>query len=174
MIIAFSPLAHGLLSGRSHKRNAPVNKARAGSLHFQPEAFARAERLIEVLREVAAAHGRHPGADRARLAIRHPAVVAIPGASSAGQLESNAAAAEIDLAADEDPALRAASSWPSEPVPQPSGLRGKISAARHCARCGKYLAKTLWQDLRCRTGTATALDRRPDPMLAPLAQALQD
>ena len=156
MIIAFSPLAHGLLSGRYHERNAPTNKARAGSAHFQPETFARAEKLIEVLREVAAAHAATPAQIALAWVIRHPSVVAIPGASSVGQLESNVAAAEIDLAADEDEALRAASAWHSEPVPQPSGLRGKLSATRHCVRGGKYLAQTLWQDARCRTRTATA------------------
>ena len=40
--------------------------------------------------------------------IHHPAVVAIPGASSVGQLESNIAAAEIKLADDEYRALQAA------------------------------------------------------------------
>jgi aryl-alcohol dehydrogenase-like predicted oxidoreductase len=152
MIIAFSPLAHGLLSGRYHERNAPTNKARTGSAHFQPETFARTERLMEVLREVAAAHAATPAQIALAWTIRHPAVVAIPGASSVGQLESNVAAAEIDLAADEDEALRSASCWPSEAVPEPSGLRRKISAARHCARSGKYLAETLWQDVR--TGPA--------------------
>ena len=37
--------------------------------------------------------------------IRHPAVAAIPGASSVEQLERNAAAAEIDLTDDQYQAL---------------------------------------------------------------------
>jgi aryl-alcohol dehydrogenase-like predicted oxidoreductase len=156
MIIAFSPLAHGLLSGRYHKRDAPTNKARAESAHFQPEAFERTEGLLAVLHEVAAAHAATPAQIALAWAIRHPAVVAIPGASSVEQLESNVAAAEIDLAADEDQALREASSWSSEPVPRPSRLRAKIFAVRHCARSGKYLARTFWQDARCRARAATA------------------
>jgi aryl-alcohol dehydrogenase-like predicted oxidoreductase len=34
-------------------------------------------------------------------AVRHPSVVAIPGASSVEQVESNAAAADLDLRDDE-------------------------------------------------------------------------
>ena len=156
IIIAFSPLAHGLLSGRYHKRNPPTDKVRASSAHFQPETFAQTEKLMEVLREVAAAHTATPAQIALAWAIRHPAVVAIPGASSIEQLESNAAAAEIDLATDEDQALRAALPWSSEPTPQRPGLRRKLSMARHCARGGKHLAKTLWRDFRYGTDTATA------------------
>ena len=156
VIIAFSPLAHGLLSGRYHERNSPADKVRATSAHFQPETFAQTKKLMEVLREVAAAHAATPAQIALAWAIRHPAVVAIPGASSVEQLESNVAAAEIDLAADEDQALRAALPWSSEPTPQQPGLRRKLSMARHCARGGKHLAKTLWRDFRYGTGTATA------------------
>jgi hypothetical protein len=69
------------------------------------------------------------------------------------QLESNAAAAEIDLAADEDQALRAALPWSGQPAPQQPGVRPKLSVAWQCAREGKNLAKTFWGDLRDRTGT---------------------
>lgn len=152
IIIAFSPLAQGLLSGRYHEHNPPADKLRAASGRFQPESLASTERLMEVLREVAAAHAATPAQAALAWAIRHPSVAAIPGASSIEQLESNAAAAEIDLTADEDQALRAALPRHSEPGPRPSVLRRKLSAARHCARGGKYVASTLWHDSRCRTG----------------------
>jgi aryl-alcohol dehydrogenase-like predicted oxidoreductase len=61
-----------------------------------------------VLREVAGAHRASPAQIALAWVIRHLAVTAIPGASGVEQLESNVAAAEIDLAADEDDALRAA------------------------------------------------------------------
>jgi aryl-alcohol dehydrogenase-like predicted oxidoreductase len=155
MIIAFSPLAHGLLSGRYHGQSPPTDKVRATSGHFQPESFARTRTLMEVLREVAAAHAATPAQIALAWAIRHPAVAAIPGASSVEQVESNVAAAEIDLTADEDQALRAALPWRGEPGPQRSRLRRDVAAARHCARGGNYLAKTLWQDLRYRTAAVT-------------------
>jgi aryl-alcohol dehydrogenase-like predicted oxidoreductase len=148
IIIAFSPLAHGLLSGRYHKRNPPTDRVRATSVHFRPETFARTEKLMEVLREVAAAHAATPAQIALAWVIRHPAVTAIPGASSVEQLESNAAAAEIDLAPDEDQALRAVSSRFGEFGPQRSRLRETLSQARHCARGGKYVAKTAWGDFR--------------------------
>lgn len=56
---------------------------------------------MEVLREVAAAHAVTPAQAALAWVIRHPSVAAIPGASSVEQLESNLAAAEIDLTADE-------------------------------------------------------------------------
>ena len=62
-----------------------------------------------MLREVAGAHRASPAQIALAWVIRHPAVTAIPGASSVAQLESNAAAADIDLADDEYEALRAAS-----------------------------------------------------------------
>lgn len=157
IIIAFSPLAHGLLSGRYHGHNPPTDKVRAASGHFQPESFARTEKLMEVLREVAAAHAATPAQAALAWVIRHPAVAAIPGASSIEQLESNAAAAEIELKADEDQALRAALPWYDEPFPRRSEVSRKLSAARHCARCGKYVGGTLWQDFRHRTGQRRSL-----------------
>jgi aryl-alcohol dehydrogenase-like predicted oxidoreductase len=156
IVIAFSPLAHGLLSGRYHQRARPLDEVRATTPRFRQEAFARTENLMEVMREVAAAHAATPAQIALAWVIRHPAVVAIPGASSVEQLESNAAAAEIDLAADEDQALRAALPWSGEPSPPETGARRRLSMALHCARGGKNLAKTLWGDVRYRPGAADA------------------
>ena len=64
---------------------------------FLPDNLDRAGDLIAVLREVAGAHSATPAQIALAWAIHHPAVVAIPGASSVEQLESNAAAAEIEL-----------------------------------------------------------------------------
>jgi aryl-alcohol dehydrogenase-like predicted oxidoreductase len=58
---------------------------------------------------VADAHGATPAQIALAWVIRSPAVTAIPGASTVEQLESNVAAADIDLSDDEDQALRAAS-----------------------------------------------------------------
>ena len=62
-----------------------------------------------MLREVADAHSATPAQIALAWVIRHPAVTAIPGASSVEQLESNVAAAEIDLADDEYETLTAVS-----------------------------------------------------------------
>lgn len=109
VIIAYSPLAQGLLSGRFHRDNLPANRVRGANPLFLPENVERASELIGVLRGVADAHGATPAQIALAWAIRSPAVTAIPGASSVEQLESNVAAADIELSDDEDRALRAAS-----------------------------------------------------------------
>jgi aryl-alcohol dehydrogenase-like predicted oxidoreductase len=109
VVIAYSPLAQGLLSGRYDRANRPANRVRAGNPLFLPENLDRAGELVGVLREVADAHGAVPAQIALAWVIRHPAVTAIPGASSVEQLESNVAAAEIELSDDEYAALSAAS-----------------------------------------------------------------
>jgi len=105
VVIAYSPLGQGLLSGGYHRSNRPANRVRAMNPLFLPDNLARAEELIGVLRQVAAAHSATPAQIALAWVIRSPAVVAIPGASSLAQLESNVAAAEIELADDEWRAL---------------------------------------------------------------------
>src|SRR5215469_6379257 len=97
IVLAYSPLAQGLLSGRYDQDNRPANRVRASDPLFLPDNLARAAELIAALREVAEAHSATPAQIALAWVIRHPAVAAIPGASSVEQLEHNAAAAEIDL-----------------------------------------------------------------------------
>jgi aryl-alcohol dehydrogenase-like predicted oxidoreductase len=108
VVIAYSPLAQGLLSGKYDRDHRPSNRIRASSPLFLPENLDRAGDLIATLREVADAHAATPAQIALAWVIRHPAVVAIPGASSVGQVESNVAAADIDLTEDEYQALHAA------------------------------------------------------------------
>ena len=124
IVIAYSPLAQGLLSGKYDRDHRPANRLRAASPLFLPENLDRAGDLIATLREVADAHAATPAQIALAWVIRHPAVVAIPGASSVGQLESNVAAADIDLTEDEYQALHAAAARspgrprsPPAPVP---------------------------------------------------------
>jgi aryl-alcohol dehydrogenase-like predicted oxidoreductase len=109
IVIAYSPLAQGLLSGRYDRDTRPSNRVRVGNALFLPENLERAAGLIAALREVADAHSATPAQVALAWVLRSPAVVAIPGASSVAQLESNAAAAEIDLTDEEHAALSAAS-----------------------------------------------------------------
>ena len=108
VVIAYSPLGQGLLGGKYDRDHPPANRIRAGNPLFLPENLDRAGDLLGVLREVAVAHDASPAQVALAWVIQHPAVTAIPGASSVGQLESNVAAADLELAADEDAALRAA------------------------------------------------------------------
>jgi len=108
VVIAYSPLAQGLLSGSYHRANRPVNRVRAANPLFLPDNLERAAGLIAALREVADAHSATPAQIALAWAIHRPAVVAIPGASSLAQLESNVAAASIELTQDECQALQEA------------------------------------------------------------------
>jgi len=108
LVIAYSPLAQGLLSGRYDRDNRPANRVRAANALFLPENLERAGELIATLREVADAHAATPAQVALAWTIHRPAVVAIPGASTLAQLENNVAAADIDLTDGEYQALSAA------------------------------------------------------------------
>jgi aryl-alcohol dehydrogenase-like predicted oxidoreductase len=105
VVIAYSPLAQGFLSGRYDASTRPSGIVRRRSKLFRPDALERAAALFGALREVADAHDATPAQVALAWAIRRPNVVAIPGASSVEQVESNAAAADLDLHDDEITAL---------------------------------------------------------------------
>jgi aryl-alcohol dehydrogenase-like predicted oxidoreductase len=129
VVIAYSPLGQGLLGGKYDRDHRPSNRLRAGNPLFLPENLDRAGELLGVLHEVAAAHDASPAQVALAWVIQHPAVAAIPGASSIGQLESNVAAADLDLAADEDAALRAAADR-FQPITGRSAIPKLIRARR--------------------------------------------
>ncbi len=108
LVIAHSPLGQGLLSGRYGPGRRPTG-LRARTSLFKPENLERAGPLLDVLREVAAAHRATPAQIALAWLIQRPNVVVIPGASSVEQAEMNAASADIELSAAEDGALTAAS-----------------------------------------------------------------
>ena len=127
IVIAYRPLELGLLSGKYHHANRPANLVRATSPLFLPQNLERVRGLIAALREVADAHSVTPAQVALAWVIRHPAVAAIPGASSVEQLESNVAAADVDLAEDEYRALQLASAR-FHPVPGPGFISRQIRA----------------------------------------------
>jgi len=145
VIIAFSPLAMGLLSGKYHGTTPPVNPVRASNPLFRPENLARTSRLIKVLREVADAHATSPAQIALAWVIHSPAVVAIPGASSVEQLEINVAAAEIKLADDEYSALRTES---ARFCTAPESQRSAKFAVKPLVRRGRYVATMTWRNYR--------------------------
>jgi aryl-alcohol dehydrogenase-like predicted oxidoreductase len=109
LVIAYSPLAKGLLSGRYDATNLPKDSARRNDPLFVPENVTRAHDLIETLRTIAKSHDAKPAQVALAWVISRPNVVAIPGASSVEQLELNAQAADLDLSIDELAELTAAS-----------------------------------------------------------------
>jgi len=107
VVIAYSPLAQGLLGGRYDADHRPGG-VRATNPLFGTENLRRVQPLLDVLREVAAAHDAKPAQIALAWLLGLPRVVVIPGASSVEQMEFNAAAAELRLADDEQAALTAA------------------------------------------------------------------
>ena len=108
VVIAFSPLAQGLFSGKYSASNPPPGQVRSMNALFLPENLTRLEPVLEVVRQVAEAHDATMSQIALAYVLQQPSVVAIPGASSVAQVESNAAAADIELRGDEYQALAAA------------------------------------------------------------------
>jgi aryl-alcohol dehydrogenase-like predicted oxidoreductase len=104
LVVAYSPLAQGLLSGRYDGRVSPGG-VRAANPLFLPENLERAQPLLGALQAVGAAHGATPAQVALAWVVRRQNVVAIPGASSVAQVEANAAAADLELTDDEDARL---------------------------------------------------------------------
>ena len=105
IVIAYSPLAQGLLGGKYGLDNRPGNDVRAVNPLFGTENLRRAEPLLQTLRDVAREADAKPAQVALAWLISLPGVVAIPGASCVDQLESNVAAADIELTAESRNAL---------------------------------------------------------------------
>jgi aryl-alcohol dehydrogenase-like predicted oxidoreductase len=100
LVIAYSPLAQGLLSGRYDAEHRPT-AMRAVSPAFLPENLERARLLLGTLRDIASAHEATSAQVALAWVISHPNVVAIPGASTVAQLQHNAEAADLELSAEQ-------------------------------------------------------------------------
>jgi len=96
MVMAYSPLAQGLLGGKYGVDNRPGG-VRAMNPLFGTENLRRIVPLLDTLRSVAAAHDAKPAQVALAWLLSLPRVVVIPGASSVEQLEFNVAAAELEL-----------------------------------------------------------------------------
>jgi aryl-alcohol dehydrogenase-like predicted oxidoreductase len=101
-IIAWSPLAQGILTGRFHEDPASMKKAsgmRRMMNRLGPRTLERTRPLVDELRAIARAHGA--GISQVALSwevsFHGETVVAIPGASRPAQAEQAAAAADLAL-----------------------------------------------------------------------------
>jgi aryl-alcohol dehydrogenase-like predicted oxidoreductase len=133
LVIAYSPLAQGLLGGRYDANNPPPGAARRRNPLFLPQNLEKATGLLNALRQVARSHDATPAQVALAWVIRRPNVVAIPGASSVEQLERNCEAADLELTADEDAWLTAESDA-FAPVTGPAAIPAMIAARRQAAR----------------------------------------
>jgi aryl-alcohol dehydrogenase-like predicted oxidoreductase len=95
LVVAYSPIGQGLLSGRDPKSLPRMRRSRR-SASGGDGAVAIAE-LQRALAEIAVANGATPAQVALAWVISHPSTMAIPGARTLEQLEQNAAAADLEL-----------------------------------------------------------------------------
>ncbi|MEP6752734.1 MAG: aldo/keto reductase [Candidatus Dormiibacterota bacterium] len=105
LIIAYSPLGQGLLSGKYQK--APPRNFRRARRAFSDVSRQRLQPMVDGLGEIAAKHGATSSQVALAWLIRKANVVAIPGASNVRQLEENVGAADVELSEDDDARLTA-------------------------------------------------------------------
>ncbi|MET0985838.1 MAG: aldo/keto reductase [Steroidobacteraceae bacterium] len=102
-LVAYSPLGRGFLAGRFKSvDDMAQGDWRRNNPRFQGQNFDRNKVIADRVRELAEAKNATP----AQLALawmlnRHDRIVPIPGTSSIQRLEENAAAADIELSAEE-------------------------------------------------------------------------
>ena len=110
-VLAYGPLAHGLLTGRMDESTAfPENDWRAQSELFADEHFGERIAVVRRLQEIAAQSGRPGGVAELAVAwvLRRPEVTAaIVGARDEAQARGAAALARAPLSADEEAAIDA-------------------------------------------------------------------
>jgi len=105
-IIAYSPLAQGILTGKFHEQPGLVRSKpgyRKYLRAFRPASLQASLPLIQALRERAKKYGRTPGQIALNWLINAHGdmVVAIPGAMSAAQARENSGALDFTLSKDD-------------------------------------------------------------------------
>lgn len=129
IVIAYSPLAKGLLGGRYDVDHLPPGPARTMDPLCLRENVERAMPVIQTVRRIASAHDATPSQVALAWLIHHPNVVAIPGASSVEQLRRNVEAADLELKDDEIEELTAESNR-FTPINVAATARGLLRARR--------------------------------------------
>lgn len=131
LLLAYSPLAQGALGGKYGPGHLPSGARRTNAL-FTEEGLRAAEPVITTLREIAAGRGVSPAQVAIAYLVSQPRVVAIPAARTLAQLESNVAAADLDLSESEVLALRRAADLFQMSRLRAGGqlLRGLVGAPR--------------------------------------------
>jgi aryl-alcohol dehydrogenase-like predicted oxidoreductase len=114
-ILAWSPLAGGLLSGKFTEAATGPEGARRTSFDFPPVDRARAFRAVEAMRPIAAGHGVSVARVALAWVLQKPAITSvIIGAKTLEQLADNLAAADLQLSDAEMTALDEVSKLPRE------------------------------------------------------------
>lgn len=96
-IIAYSPLAQGLLTGKYNISNLPMDNIRKNKAWFKPENIEKISKILHVLEEIANKYGKKISQIALNWLISNRGVIAIPGAKSIEQLKENAMSSDFEL-----------------------------------------------------------------------------
>lgn len=104
-ILAYSPLAQGLLTGKYDGNNVPIG-ARSWDRRFQTNGLAKLQPVLDRLRSLGQKYDKTPAQVALNWLIAQPGVIPIPGIKSAEQVVQNAGALNWELTAAEVTELR--------------------------------------------------------------------
>jgi aryl-alcohol dehydrogenase-like predicted oxidoreductase len=104
-LIAYTPLAGGLLTGKYTTENRPRGFFRRVRPRYRRRALEAVQPVVQLLTEVGDRHSKSPGQVALRWLIENPTVLPIPGAKNGKQAADNAGALAFALTAEEIDAL---------------------------------------------------------------------
>ena len=108
-VINYSPMVSGLLTGRMTADRVaamPADDWRRKAVEFNEPRLSRNLRLVELLREIGAAHGVEPGVVAVAWTLHHPAITAaIVGGRSGEQVKGMSPALHFQLSEEEFAAI---------------------------------------------------------------------
>jgi aryl-alcohol dehydrogenase-like predicted oxidoreductase len=104
-ILAYSPLAQGLLTGKYDGTNVPTG-ARSWDKRFQASGLVKLQPVLDRLKALGQKYEKTPAQVALNWLIAQPGVIPIPGIKSAAQVEQNAGALGWELTAEEVADLR--------------------------------------------------------------------
>ncbi len=114
-LLAWSPLAGGLLSGKYSRAQAGEEGSRRAALDFPPVHLERAHTVIDVLQDLARARGATVAQLALAWVLHQPGVSSVLiGTKKLAQLEDNLGAVNLQLSADDLRRLNEASALPPE------------------------------------------------------------
>ena len=96
LMIAYSPLGMGLLSGKYGNIKMPSG-SRGGNPEFRHRNYPNVKKLLDVVSKIAKSHSASVSQISLAWVIAKDRVIAIPGAKSVAQIRENAQASEINL-----------------------------------------------------------------------------
>jgi aryl-alcohol dehydrogenase-like predicted oxidoreductase len=122
-IVAFSPLGRGFLTGRiTSVEDLAAQDMRRSQPRFSTDAFDANQTSVDVVRDIAAAHGARPGqVALSWLLAKGTDVVPIPGTKRIAYLEENLGAVDVDLSSDDIARLDAVTAA-GERTPDPTWI----------------------------------------------------